>query len=469
MAANHTSSSTMDFTQNPGSVYYLHPSDHSSLKLVSVPFDGTGFSTWKRSMIIGLSSKNKKSFIDGTLVKPSPDSPELPAWERCNTMLFGWLISSLDRNVAKSVMYYNDAREIWRNLEDRFGQTSSSLLYQEDLSQTAQDSQMSIAEYYTKVKGLWDEIDNISPLAICICSNCSCDLPTKYLKDREDQRLTHFLMKLHDSFQQVRGNIFRMKQLPSAAEAYNILLQEQRHQELSKTSTPSIPDSMAFLSDKRPHYERPPFKPRSLPDFGSSGRVPRRPSTYYCEHCKMSGHSIHRCYKLHGYPPSKHLHSKRTATVALDSGQDSRSDVHHTGLSDEQFTHILNVLGRTTSTDIAPTPITDSLPVPHSANIAGTSCFFSHHQSSLGWIIDSGASDHMCHYISSFTNLRSILHSRHEITIPDGRSISVSYIGDVRLHDALVLKDVLYVPQFKFNLISVCRLCNTEHIFLVVH
>lgn len=252
-----TITSGMDSTQNPGSVYYLHPFDHSSLKLVSVPFDGTGFSTWKRSMIIGLSSKNKKSFIDGTLLKPS-DPVELVAWDRCNTMLIGWLISSLDWNIARSVMYYNDARDRWRNLEDRFDQTSHTLLYslQEELSRTSPEPQMSIAEYYTKVKGLWDEIDDISPLAACLCSNCSCNLTKQYLKDREDQRLIHFLMKLHESFQQVRGNILRMKELPSAAEAYNILLQEQRHHELSKLTNPTTPDSMAFAFDKRPPYDK---------------------------------------------------------------------------------------------------------------------------------------------------------------------------------------------------------------------
>ena len=42
----------IDLTQNPASVYYLHPSDHASTKLVNTPFDGNGFGDWKRSVII---------------------------------------------------------------------------------------------------------------------------------------------------------------------------------------------------------------------------------------------------------------------------------------------------------------------------------------------------------------------------------------------------------------------------------
>lgn len=114
---------TIDLTQTSSSVYFLHPSNYSSIKRVSTPFDGIGFSAWKRSMLISLISKNKKCFINGSLNKPFINSSELKAWKRCNTMVIGWLKSSLDHSVAKSVMYHNDARDIWKNLEDRFSQT----------------------------------------------------------------------------------------------------------------------------------------------------------------------------------------------------------------------------------------------------------------------------------------------------------------------------------------------------------
>ncbi|CAO2824503.1 unnamed protein product [Amaranthus hypochondriacus] len=63
------------------SVYYLHPSDHTGLKLVSQVFDGVGYSEWKRGMILALTSKNKKDFVDGTIEKPSEDSKTFNAWD----------------------------------------------------------------------------------------------------------------------------------------------------------------------------------------------------------------------------------------------------------------------------------------------------------------------------------------------------------------------------------------------------
>ena len=36
---------------------FLHPSDHPGLLLVSKPFDGTSFGSWKRTMLIALTIK----------------------------------------------------------------------------------------------------------------------------------------------------------------------------------------------------------------------------------------------------------------------------------------------------------------------------------------------------------------------------------------------------------------------------
>ncbi|CAO2827721.1 unnamed protein product [Amaranthus hypochondriacus] len=105
-------SNRMDPTQDPDSVYFLHPSDSASNKLVSIVFDGSCYSDWKRSMTISLDAKNKLSFVDGSLPQPADGSLKEKAWKRCNNMVIGWLISSLDRSIAKSIMYFKTATEI---------------------------------------------------------------------------------------------------------------------------------------------------------------------------------------------------------------------------------------------------------------------------------------------------------------------------------------------------------------------
>ena len=109
-------------------------------------------------------------FVDESMPKPEANSTNVKAWERCNTMVIGWI-------------HYNTARDVWLNLEERFGHFSSTQLYhiQEDLASLPQ-SGSTIAEYYTKAKALWDELDNVDPLSFCSCNGCTCDTTKRNLK-----------------------------------------------------------------------------------------------------------------------------------------------------------------------------------------------------------------------------------------------------------------------------------------------
>lgn len=109
--------------QDPTSVYFIHPSDSNTNQLVSVKFNETGFNNWKRSMMLSLSAKNKIEFVDGSITKPDSIAIELKAYERCNDLVCGWLLFNLDETIAKS------AREIWIELDERFGYTSMTQVY----------------------------------------------------------------------------------------------------------------------------------------------------------------------------------------------------------------------------------------------------------------------------------------------------------------------------------------------------
>ncbi|XP_075109063.1 uncharacterized protein LOC142180863 [Nicotiana tabacum] len=95
--------------------YYLHPSDYPG---------------WRRALVIALSAKNKLGFIDGTLTTPPVDSGLQRIWARCNDMVLSWLLNSLSKEIAESVLYSQSAEDLWSDLEDRFGQTNGAKLFQ---------------------------------------------------------------------------------------------------------------------------------------------------------------------------------------------------------------------------------------------------------------------------------------------------------------------------------------------------
>ena len=79
------------------------------------------------------------------------------------------------------------------------------------------------------------------------------------------------------------------------------------------------------------------------------------------------------------------------------------------------------------------------------------------------WIVDTGALDHMTYNSKLFTHLHSLNTPVH-ITLPDGSHKTVTHSGSVILSPHLTLSHVLYVPDFKFNLISVSKLLTDLHL-----
>lgn len=72
-------------------------------------------------------------------------------------------------------------------------------------------------------------------------------------------------------------------------------------------------------------------------------------------------------------------------------------------------------------------------------------------------ILDSGASDHMCSQVNMFSSLNKQLHPIN-VPLPNGQFISILYSSTVPILDGILLDKALYVPSFKFNLLSSSRL-----------
>jgi len=75
------------------------------------------------------------------------------------------------------------------------------------------------------------------------------------------------------------------------------------------------------------------------------------------------------------------------------------------------------------------------------------------------WILDFGATDLVCFDISNFTSYNPI--KPIIIKLSNGNFVIASYSGTVFFNNKFVLKNVLYVSNFSFNLISISRLTTS--------
>ena len=72
------------------------------------------------------------------------------------------------------------------------------------------------------------------------------------------------------------------------------------------------------------------------------------------------------------------------------------------------------------------------------------------------WILDTGATRHICNNISMFTELKRVIGTR--VRLPNNMLIQVESQGSIQINDHILLKNVLYVPQFELNLVSISQL-----------
>ncbi|XP_055814382.1 uncharacterized protein LOC129884029 [Solanum dulcamara] len=389
--------------------YYIHPSDYPGMNLVGALFDGRSYGGWRRAVIIALSAKNKLGFIDGSLTVPAVDLMLQKAWERCNNMVLSWLLNSLSKEIAESVLYSHSAQLLWSDLEDRFGQANGAKLFQlqKELNALTQGN-LSISTYFTKMKSLWDELDAMNTFSACVCE-CKCGAKEKTVKAHQDERLLQFLMGLNETFIGVRSNILLSSPLPTIGQAYSLVIQDEKQREIH--ATPNYPgESSSFMATNQ--------HPRRFNDHKNQKLAyDTKKTTVYCNYCKKPGHTIDKCYKIHGFPADFKFTKQRmfqnniqsnNAISSADDSQQSGGNSEAKFLNQDNISQLLQLLEQVKMNQQA------AGSTENAANLtcAGmTKFFFSNacifNVDNRSWIIDSGATEHMTFNRSLFTNLKA--------------------------------------------------------------
>ena len=125
-------------------------------------------------------------------------------------------------------------------------------------------------------------------------------------------------------------------------------------------------------------------------------------------------------------------------------------------ITQDQYQHLLQLINQS---NIQPTSASNAAIHDDAMNPNGKISFSfahfvsnvyksaSHLTSHLSFIIDSGATDHMCSNSNLFLSMHPFSQP-HTIGLSNGYNLVVSHYGDVRLHDSILLHNVLYVPLF---------------------
>src|ERR1044072_6741441 len=218
----------LDPSLDPLSPFYVHPGDGPSTVTVTPPLTSSNYQTLMRSMRRALITKNKFRLVDGSIQIPNEGDPNFYAWQRCNNLVHTWIMNSVSSAIAQNLVFIYNVADVWIELRERFSQVDLIRIseLQSEIYSLKQGS-LTVTDFLTELKTLWEEIDGFRPLPICICNaRCPCQGNAKIYKDQD--YIIRFLTGFNEEFSTVRSQILLMKPLPTLNEVFSMIVQQER-------------------------------------------------------------------------------------------------------------------------------------------------------------------------------------------------------------------------------------------------
>ncbi|XP_023920972.1 uncharacterized protein LOC112032445 [Quercus suber] len=215
-----------EYANNP---FFLLANENLGFMLTTQPLIGPkNYMSWAQFVFLALSSKNKFGFVDGLIAEP--DS------------------SSSFTILGASVMYINNARDLWINLKDRLSQGNTPRLFK-----------------------LGKEISHLAQ------GSLSLDAYNK-------EHLFRFLMGLNDGY----GHVIM---------CYLILQEEKRINIRQSFNMIQSGDAIAMYVNNSKGF----LGHQGQKNGGKRGNGKK--DRLVCTYCGFTGHIADKFYKLHCYPP----------------------------------------------------------------------------------------------------------------------------------------------------------------------
>nr|GEZ26454.1 reverse transcriptase domain-containing protein [Tanacetum cinerariifolium] len=151
------------------------------------------------------------------------------------------------------------AKHVWEELKETYYKFNGSIMFSlHHQINTLKQNGSSIDDYYHTLNALWKQFDAMIELPKCVCNASK-----GFKKHNQLMKLMQFLMRLDDSYMQVRSSIIFREVLPDVRSAYATISSEESHRV-------------------------------------AVGNV--EGSRLVCENYGFNGHTVDRCFKIIGYP-----------------------------------------------------------------------------------------------------------------------------------------------------------------------
>ncbi|XP_071695611.1 uncharacterized protein [Rutidosis leptorrhynchoides] len=405
--------SKLDF----GDPLYLHPSDISSTPIITLKLTGTeNYRVWSCALTLALQTKNKMGFVNGKVKKDKTNAILGNQWDRCNSVVLSWILGTISEELYLGQVYSTISSEVWTELKETYDKVDGSVVFNlhKKINSLTQNGS-SLSGYYHTLNSLWKQFDA--------------------------------MVHIHDNTTEFKEHMEMIK------------LIEESHKNAS-SNTIKRNQASAFVTKTLSNQT---YNP------SNNTRFTRGPNpNLKCTKCNKIGHTIDRCYEVVGYPPSfrgkmannksnnnptssswtstNKSYTNNSASTSFDcSAQGSQP------FSEEQMAVLLSLLNPKQNTS------------EPKSNMAGTGYFKSNmtcsniFKDNPSWIIDSSANQHYITNAKYLTNIVDISDLNLVVEHPNGSMAKILKVGDCQVTPNVTLFDVLVVPEYFVNLMSVYK------------
>ncbi|XP_073290675.1 uncharacterized protein [Primulina huaijiensis] len=173
---------------------------------------------------------------------------------------------------------------------------------------------MDVRTYYTRLRTLWDELKDFQPVSVC-----NCGFMKEWATHQNQDCVMQFLMGLNESYAQIRAQILMMDPIPVISKIFSLVVQEERQRSIHSDFSGS---SLDHSSHSFTHPSTAIVKGSS---YGKSDKG-RKLDLPTCSQCHYPGHTIDKCYQLHGYPPSHPKYKPKHHSVSNNHASKVRAN-----------------------------------------------------------------------------------------------------------------------------------------------
>ncbi|GAU43223.1 hypothetical protein TSUD_241130 [Trifolium subterraneum] len=286
-------------------------------------------------------------------------------------------------------------------LKDRFYQGDIFRIsdIQEEIY-TLKQGDCTVSTYYTKMKQLWQELDNFRPIPDSC--NDACKVLDKMRSYRDSDQVIRFLKGLNDQYAAVRSQIMLMGPLPNIGKVYSLLVQQERQSLLQI-------DEAKLLATASHHTSgRGSTSQRGRGDKG--GRPPAGRG-------QSKGGAVNNCQTEDDDEDSK------STAYGDDNGDSDTSKLFFTPDQHKALLALIQKSGSMSSHSV------NHITTQPSAK-SGIICTIPPiSEPNNTFIIDTGATDNICHSLDLFQCIRSI--PPINLKLPNGTLVSTNMAGTI--------------------------------------